>query len=191
MDPVPGPMAGWSTEAEKERLKMQNFACPPNRCMHIRAHAHAWTWMDMFILRYFLGPIWYPWGFGRWAQWRRSGPQGEISCAPAVGASAHPLWCFPIWDGWPRMPILTLARMIFVQESWTKYWKIMEKHVERVTYYIHIYIYTHLCTEAFPYNNPIYIYIHLYTFSYVNHMMTQSQRKYPWISPVREHILDM
>ena len=53
MDPVPGPMAGWSTEAEKERLKMQNFACPPNRCMHIRAHAHAWTWMDMFILRFF------------------------------------------------------------------------------------------------------------------------------------------
>lgn len=24
---------------------------------------------------------------------------------------------------------------------------------------LHIYIYTHLCTEAFPYNNPIYIYI--------------------------------
>ena len=146
MDPVPGPMAGWSTEAEKERLKMQNFACPPNRCMHIRAHAHAWTWMDMFILRYFLGPIWYPWGFGRWAQWRRSGPQGEISCAPGRGRLSSPIVMFSHM-GW----MTTYAYFDLSTDDICP--RIMNKILED---------YGKACGESYILHTYIYIYTSLY-----------------------------
>ena len=49
MDPVPGPMAGWSTEAEKERLKMQiSHAHQP-----VHAYTRTRTCMDMNGYVYF------------------------------------------------------------------------------------------------------------------------------------------
>ena len=78
-----------------------------------------------------------PWGFRRWDQWRRAGPQGEISCAPAVCASARALsmvknmgW-FPIWRvpkigiqrkiNWPGHVLTSFWRFVWDTPKWMVY----------------------------------------------------------------------